>query len=103
MTIWEWFKKNGNKIGFAILAFFTALGIYNQSQFTALVCRDGNEVRSEVTQFIEDTLARSRANAEAVVNSPSSSPEQKRVAEENLEKIERFSKQAEETLGQKEC
>lgn len=50
-------------------------------------CEKRNELRDAITSFLDSTLQRAQANAEATIASPSASPDQKQVAQRNLDNL----------------
>lgn len=66
-------------------------------------CAGENEVRAQVVAFIDSTVTRSERALRATLASPSSSPDQKQVAEVNLRGLKVIQRDAHRTTRQKRC
>jgi hypothetical protein len=89
--------------GFIILALGIAGAFVVEHQLALDNCAGLNDVRGEVVTFIEGTVDRSRRNAQATLDSPTASDEQKQAATQNLEEIEQVLADARNTLKHADC
>lgn len=66
-------------------------------------CNDTNHLRKGLVKFVDDSLARSKANAQAMVDSPTTSPAVKATALKNLAALIDIDTKFQQTFPQKKC
>lgn len=66
-------------------------------------CGGLNELRSEITGYIANTVQRSEKSTRATIAAPASTPQQRAVARQNLAGLMKIEDQINTALAQKKC